>query len=67
VVAYLCTEENPDTASVFIVGGGKVQRVALFQNTGVTFTDVPSVDDVAGRWGEIADLSAAERANFSLG
>jgi len=67
VVAYLCTEENPDTASVFIVGGGKVQRVALFQNTGVTFTDVPSVDDVAGKWGEITDLSAAERATFSLG
>src|ERR1043165_3981717 len=28
VVSYLCTEENPDTASVFIVGGGTVQRVA---------------------------------------
>ncbi len=67
VVAYLCTEENPDTASVFIVGGGKVQRVALFQNSGVTFTDVPSVDDVAGKWGEITDLSAAERATFSIG
>jgi len=67
VVAYLCTEEVPDTASVFIVGGGKVQRVALFQNSGVTFTEVPSVDDVAVRWGEIADLSAAERAAFSLG
>ena len=67
VVAYLCTEEVPDTASVFIVGGGKVQRVALFQNSGVTFTEVPSVDDVAGKWGEITDLSAAERANFSVG
>ena len=67
VVAYLCSEEVPDTASVFIVGGGKVQRAALFQNTGVTFTDVPSVDDVAGRWSEITDLSAAERAAFSLG
>lgn len=67
VVAYLCTEEVPDTASVFIVGGGKVQRVALFQNSGVTFTEVPSVDDVAGKWAEIADLSAAERAAFSLG
>jgi len=67
VVAYLCTEEVPDTASVFIVGGGKVQRVALFQNSGVTFAEVPSVDDVAGKWGEITDLSAAERANFSVG
>ena len=67
IVAYLCTEENPDTQSIFIVGGGKVQRVALFQNSGVTFTEVPSVDDVASKWGEITDLSAAERATFSLG
>ncbi len=67
VVAYLCTEELPETASVFIVGGGKVQRVALFQNAGVTFTGVPSVDDVAVKWGEITDLSAAEQATFRVG
>jgi hypothetical protein len=28
---------------------------------------VPSVDDVAGKWGEITDLSAASAASFSLG
>ncbi|HUL98454.1 MAG TPA: SDR family NAD(P)-dependent oxidoreductase, partial [Mycobacterium sp.] len=67
VVAYLCSEEVPDTASVFIVGGGKVQRAALFQNEGVTFTDVPSVDEVAAKWNEIDDLSAAKQASFSLG
>ncbi|MGV0849259.1 SDR family oxidoreductase [Mycolicibacterium phlei] len=67
VVGYLMTEEVSDTASVFIVGGGKVQQVALFQNEGVTFTDVPTVDDIAGKWGEITDLSAAQRATFSLG
>ena len=33
VVAYLCTEEVPETASIFIVGGGKVQRAALFHDT----------------------------------
>jgi NAD(P)-dependent dehydrogenase (short-subunit alcohol dehydrogenase family) len=66
VVAYLCSEEVPDTASVFIVGGGKVQRAALFQNEGVTFSEVPSVDEVAGRWNEIDDLSAAKQASFSL-
>ena len=66
VVAYLCSEEVPETASVFIVGGGKVQRAALFQNDGVTFSGVPSVDDVAAKWGEIADLSAAQRASFTL-
>ena len=67
VVAYLCSEEVPDTASVFIIGGGKVQRAALFQNDGVTFSGVPSVDDVAAKWNEIDDLSAAKQANFALG
>jgi NAD(P)-dependent dehydrogenase (short-subunit alcohol dehydrogenase family) len=66
VVAYLCTEEVPDTASVFIAGGGKVQRVALFQNTGVTFDHVPTVDDVAAQWSTIDDLSAPEPASFRL-
>jgi NAD(P)-dependent dehydrogenase (short-subunit alcohol dehydrogenase family) len=66
VVAYLCSEEVPDTASVFIVGGGKVQRAALFENDGVTFSGVPSVDEVAAKWSEIDDLSAAKQANFSL-
>jgi hypothetical protein len=67
VVAQLCTEEVPETASIFIVGGGKVQRAALFQNDGVTFDHVPSVDEVAAKWGEITDLSAAKHATFSLG
>jgi NAD(P)-dependent dehydrogenase (short-subunit alcohol dehydrogenase family) len=67
VVGYLMSEEVPDSASVFIVGGGKVQRTALFQNEGVTFDHVPTVDDVAAKWGEIDDLSAAKQATFSLG
>jgi NAD(P)-dependent dehydrogenase (short-subunit alcohol dehydrogenase family) len=67
VVSYLCTEENPNNASVFVVGGGKVQRVALFQNDGITFDKPPTVDDVAAHWDEITDLSAAKQANFKLG
>ena len=66
VVAYLCSEEVPDTDSIFIVGGGKVQRTALFQNEGVTFKTPPSVDDIATQWAEIDDLSAAKQANFSI-
>ncbi len=66
VLAYLCTEEVPDTAAVFIVGGGKVQRTALFQNKGVTFEKVPTVDDIAANWSQIDDLSAAEPAAFKL-
>ncbi len=66
VVAYLCTEELAETGSVFIAGGGKVQRAALFENTGALFENPPSVDDVAAQWSTIADLSAAKAANFSL-
>jgi NAD(P)-dependent dehydrogenase (short-subunit alcohol dehydrogenase family) len=67
VVAYLCTEENPNSASVFVVGGGKVQRVALFQNKGVNYDKPPTVEDIASQWGEITDLSAAKQADFKLG
>lgn len=66
VVAYLCTEEVAETGSVFIAGGGKVQRAALFENVGANFENPPSVDDVAAQWSTIADLSAAKAANFSL-
>lgn len=66
VVAYLCTEEIAETGSVFIAGGGKVQRTALFENAGATFENPPSVDEIAGQWSTIADLSAAKVANFSL-
>ena len=66
VVSYLCTEEVPDTASVFIVGGGKVQRTALFQNKGITFDHVPSIDEVASNWSTIDDLSSPEPAAFKL-
>ncbi|WP_046318298.1 SDR family oxidoreductase [Mycobacterium sp. UM_Kg1] len=66
VVAYLCTEEVAETGSVFIAGGGKVQRAALFENAGAVFENPPSVDDVAAAWSDIADLSQAKAANFSL-
>jgi NAD(P)-dependent dehydrogenase (short-subunit alcohol dehydrogenase family) len=66
VVAYLCTEEVPDTDAIFIVGGGKVQRTALFQNEGITFSAPPSVDEIAEKWSEITDLSAAKQAAFNL-
>jgi NAD(P)-dependent dehydrogenase (short-subunit alcohol dehydrogenase family) len=57
VVVNLLTEEQESTGSVFVLGGGAVYRVALFQNQGVVFSDVPSVDEVAARWSEITDLT----------
>jgi NAD(P)-dependent dehydrogenase (short-subunit alcohol dehydrogenase family) len=60
VVAHLCADEMTDTGQVFVVGGGRVYRVAQFQSKGVNFADVPSVADVASRWSEITDLGNAE-------
>jgi NAD(P)-dependent dehydrogenase (short-subunit alcohol dehydrogenase family) len=59
-VGYLVSEENNDTGSVFVVGGGLVQRVAQFQNDGVTFAAPPSLTDIAARWPEISDMSSAK-------
>lgn len=59
-VGYLMSEENSDTASVFVVGGGLVQRVAQFQNDGVTFAAPPSLAEITAQWGEISDMSNAK-------
>ncbi|GAA0608476.1 SDR family oxidoreductase [Sporichthya brevicatena] len=60
VVGHLCTDELTESGSVFVVGGGRVYRVAQFQSKGVTFSDVPTIDEVGRRWNEISDLDGAE-------
>ncbi len=67
VVAHLMSEECTDTGSVFVVGGGQVQRVQQFQNAGVRFTGTPTPAEVAGRWSEITDMSAAVPGKNPLG
>lgn len=59
-VGYLVSEENTDTASVFVVGGGLVQRVAQFQNDGVTFSAPPSLAEIAAQWSQINDMTGAK-------
>lgn len=59
VVGYLLTEECRETGSVFVVGGGLVQRVAQFQNAGVRFPEPPSIGVVAESWAEITEMSNA--------
>jgi NAD(P)-dependent dehydrogenase (short-subunit alcohol dehydrogenase family) len=59
-VGYLLSEENQDTGSVFVVGGGLVQRVQQFQNDGVTFATPPSLQEISLRWPEISDMSNAK-------
>jgi NAD(P)-dependent dehydrogenase (short-subunit alcohol dehydrogenase family) len=59
-VGYLVSEQNHDSGSVFVVGGGLVQRVEVFENDGVTFSKPPPLAEIAARWGEISDMSAAK-------
>lgn len=67
VVGYLLSEQCTDTASVYVVGGGNIQRVAQFQNKGVTFAETPTVDELTARWSEISDLSNVELGRNPLG
>jgi NAD(P)-dependent dehydrogenase (short-subunit alcohol dehydrogenase family) len=59
-VGYLLSEENHDTGAVLVVGGGLVQRVAQFQNDGVTFPTPPSLGEITSRWPEISDMTNAK-------
>ncbi|KLL10653.1 MULTISPECIES: SDR family NAD(P)-dependent oxidoreductase [Protofrankia] len=67
VVGHLLTEELTDSGAVFVVGGGLVRRVALFQNSGVRFDEPPTMEIVAKRWAEITDLSHVARGVNPLG
>ena len=67
VVGYLLSEQCTDSGSVYVVGGGHIQRVAQFQNKGVSFSEPPTVDDLTKRWPEIADLSQVEVGVNPLG
>jgi NAD(P)-dependent dehydrogenase (short-subunit alcohol dehydrogenase family) len=59
VVGFLVSDECTETGSVLVVGGGNVHRVALFMSKGVTFAEVPSIEQVGDRWAEIVDLDGA--------
>jgi NAD(P)-dependent dehydrogenase (short-subunit alcohol dehydrogenase family) len=67
VVGYLMSEQCTDTASVYVVGGGNIQRVAQFQNKGVSFSEPPTVDELTARWSEISDLTNVELGVNPLG
>lgn len=60
IVGYLMSDESTDTGSVFIAGGGQVQRVAYFASAGHTFTEVPTLAEVADTWEQIIDMSQAK-------
>jgi NAD(P)-dependent dehydrogenase (short-subunit alcohol dehydrogenase family) len=59
VVAYLLSDECTDSGSVIVAGGGQVHQVTQFMTKGVTFAEVPTLEQVADRWSEVTDLSGA--------
>jgi NAD(P)-dependent dehydrogenase (short-subunit alcohol dehydrogenase family) len=67
VVGYLLSEECVDSGTVLVAGGGQVHRVAQFATKGVTFTEVPSIEQVRRSWGQIVDLSGAELGTNPVG
>ncbi|NMO01434.1 SDR family NAD(P)-dependent oxidoreductase [Gordonia sp. TBRC 11910] len=67
VITHLVSEECTDTANVFVVGGGQVQRVQQFANAGVQFAQPPTPQEVAQKWSEITDMSVAVPGKNPLG
>ncbi|MTE15745.1 SDR family oxidoreductase [Nocardia aurantiaca] len=60
VVGHLVGEDCTDSGLVLVVGGGSVQRVQLFANQPVFFSEVPTVDQVRENWSRITDMSDAQ-------
>lgn len=67
VVVHLLGEENDTTDSTFVVGGGQVYRLALFQNQGAMFAEPPSVEQVADQWATITDLTDVKLGKNPVG
>ncbi|MCD2194602.1 SDR family NAD(P)-dependent oxidoreductase [Actinomycetospora endophytica] len=59
VVGYLLSDECSDSGTVTVAGGGQIHQVAQFMTKGVTFSEVPTLEQVGDRWNEITDLSGA--------
>ncbi len=59
VVVHFASDECTDTGTIVLAGGGQYARIAYAQAKGVHFAAVPSVDDLAARWGEITDMTDA--------
>jgi 3-hydroxyacyl-CoA dehydrogenase/3a,7a,12a-trihydroxy-5b-cholest-24-enoyl-CoA hydratase len=61
LVAYLSSEDVPDTAQVYAVGGGYFSRVAIVEGAGVYIKpEAVTIESVAEQWKQINDLSKAQ-------
>ena len=61
LVAFLASEACDDNGQIYAVGGGYVSRVAVVEGAGTVFEgDTLAPEQIAERWGQINDLSAAQ-------
>jgi NAD(P)-dependent dehydrogenase (short-subunit alcohol dehydrogenase family) len=60
VVVHLASEETTASGEVILAGGGNYAKVAIMQAQGANFDKVPSPSELAARWDEITDMSAAQ-------
>ena len=60
LVVHFASDECTDSGEVVLAGGGQYARVHYMQAKGVHFGEVPSVDDLAGRWDEVMNMDGAE-------
>ncbi|MFF0449927.1 SDR family oxidoreductase [Streptomyces sp. NPDC004609] len=67
VVGHLLTEECTDSGTVVVAGGGEVHRTRLYRSRGASFDFVPTIEQVAERWGEITDMEGALPGTNPLG
>ncbi len=56
LVAYLASEACSQSGQIYAVGGGYMARVAIVEGEGITFDDVPDVDEIADRVDELNRL-----------
>jgi NAD(P)-dependent dehydrogenase (short-subunit alcohol dehydrogenase family) len=64
-VIYLCSEDSP-TGHIIEAGGTYFARVAIVEAGGVVLGPQATAEDVAARYGEIADLSGARTFGSGL-
>lgn len=58
-VLFLCSEGAPNGATIE-AGAGHYAKVEIIESAGVNLGDSVSVDDVAGAWDKISDMSGAK-------
>jgi NAD(P)-dependent dehydrogenase (short-subunit alcohol dehydrogenase family) len=58
LMGQLMTEELTESGRVYIAGGGNIHSVRYYKNEGVTFDEIPTLEQLGAQWDTINDWSA---------